>query len=35
MQRALATSIMVGCNIIGSGLGYAIPTIVVSDDENG
>jgi hypothetical protein len=24
---------MVGCNIIGSGLGYAIPTLVVKEDS--
>jgi hypothetical protein len=33
MQRALPTSILVGANIIGSGLGFAIPTLVVKEDS--
>ena len=31
-QRGLATSLMVGANILGSGIGFAIPTLVVSED---
>jgi hypothetical protein len=29
-KRALATSVLVGANIIGSGIGFAIPTVVVA-----
>lgn len=35
MQRALATSIMVGSNIIGSGVGFAVPALVVKEDSEG
>ncbi len=32
-NRALATSIMVGSNVIGSGIGFAIPTLVVNEQS--
>lgn len=35
MKRALATSILVGTSIVGSGVGFAIPTLVVGEESEG
>ena len=35
IKRALSTSIMVGINLLGMGLGFLIPTIVVKEDSIG
>lgn len=35
IQRALATTMLVGASIIGSGLGFAIPTLSIDEDSLG
>jgi len=35
IERALATSIVVGSSIIGAGFGFAVPTLVVSEESKG
>jgi hypothetical protein len=35
MQRTLATSIMVGINILGVGVGFLVPALVVKEESLG